>query len=405
MSDPAATPLSPRHPLWRVGFRPFFLLACLSGLLLPSLWLLFLRGKLVLPTFPAGLGTHPFFWHAHEMFFGFGLALLGGFLLTASKNWVNQRGYHGLALQLLVAGWLLARWAMSGGGSGGISASDWPAPLWLAAVFAYPLLLVALLWRTLWQHRAQDSFRADNRYFLLLLPLLPVAEALLLSADEFNAGVSMSLALFRLAFLLMLERTLQPFMQGAFQVRLWRQPRFDEVVRLLGAALIFTPWLPAAVSSLLAAALGGLLLYRLARWQPQLACRRLELAVMYLGLLCMALHLLLEAAAPWLALPQVGSAATHLFTLGLLGLIGPAMMVRISKGHTGRKVGFDRGDKAVLWLMLAALLARVVLPQLLPALYARWLDIAATGWLLGFGILLLRYAPYLWQARIDGKEH
>jgi uncharacterized protein involved in response to NO len=194
-------------------------------------------------------------------------------------------------------------------------------------------------------------------------------------------------------------------MQGAFLVRLWRQPRFDEAIRLLGAALIFAPWLPDAVSSLLAAVLGGLLLYRLARWQPQLACRRLELAVMYLGLLCMALHLLLAAAAPWLALPQVGSAATHLFTLGLLGLIGPAMMVRISKGHTGRKVGFDRGDQAVLWLMLAALACRVLLPQVLPALYARWLDIAATSWLLGFGILLVRYAPYLWQARIDGKEH
>lgn len=400
MSDSLAPPLSPRHPLWHVGFRPFFLLTCLSGLLLPSLWLLFLRGKLALPAFPAGLGAHPFAWHAHEMFFGFGLALLGGFLLTASKNWVNQRGYHGTALQLLVAGWLLARWAMSGT----VDTTGWPAPLWLAAVFAYPLLL-ALLWRTLWQHRAVDSFRKDNRYFLLLLPLLPVAEALLLSTEHFSTGVSMSVALFRLAFLLMLERTLQPFMQGAFQVRLWRQPRFDEAVRLLGAALIFAPWLPAAVTSLLAAALGGLLLYRLARWQPQLACRRLELAVMYLGLLCMALHLLLEAATPWRTLPLLGSAATHLFTLGLLGLIGPAMMVRISKGHTGRKVGFDRGDQAVLWLMLAALLARVVLPQLLPALYARWLDIAATGWLLGFGILAWRYLPYLWQDRVDGKEH
>jgi uncharacterized protein involved in response to NO len=29
------------------------------------------------------------------MFFGFGWAVLGGFLLTASKNWVKIRGYHG----------------------------------------------------------------------------------------------------------------------------------------------------------------------------------------------------------------------------------------------------------------------------------------------------------------------
>ena len=27
------------HPLWLVGFRPFFILACLAGLSLPALWL------------------------------------------------------------------------------------------------------------------------------------------------------------------------------------------------------------------------------------------------------------------------------------------------------------------------------------------------------------------------------
>jgi uncharacterized protein involved in response to NO len=26
------------HPLWLVGFRPFFALACLAGLSLPALW-------------------------------------------------------------------------------------------------------------------------------------------------------------------------------------------------------------------------------------------------------------------------------------------------------------------------------------------------------------------------------
>ena len=34
--------------------------------------------------------------------------------------------------------------------------------------------------------------------------------------------------------------------------------------------------------------------------------------------------------------------------LGVMGLIIPAMLIRIAKGHTGRKVVFDRGDKAGL---------------------------------------------------------
>ena len=81
------------HPLWLVGFRPFFILACLAGLSLPALWLTLHFGLIDAPA----LARPPLQWHAHEMFFGFGWAVLGGFLLTASKNWVSIRGYHGSA--------------------------------------------------------------------------------------------------------------------------------------------------------------------------------------------------------------------------------------------------------------------------------------------------------------------
>ena len=81
------------------------------------------------------------------------------------------------------------------------------------------------------------------------------------------------------------------------------------------------------------------------------------------------------------------------------------MLVRISKGHTGRKVVFDAGDKLVLWIMLTALVLRVVLPQLVPAAYGRWVHLSAGAWFLGFGILGLRLLPRLIAPRIDGKEH
>ena len=97
-----------KHPLWLVGFRPFFTLACLSGLSLPILWALIFSGTVPAPT----TSFSPFQWHAHEMFFGFGWAVLGGFLLTASKNWVNIRGYHGSALIFLVCAWLIERVGM-----------------------------------------------------------------------------------------------------------------------------------------------------------------------------------------------------------------------------------------------------------------------------------------------------
>ena len=70
------------HPLWLVGFRPFFLLACLAGLAFPLLWALMFTGALPAPASPVSALQ----WHAHEMFFGFGWAVLGGFMLTATKN-------------------------------------------------------------------------------------------------------------------------------------------------------------------------------------------------------------------------------------------------------------------------------------------------------------------------------
>ena len=88
-----------------------------------------------------------------------------------------------------------------------------------------------------------------------------------------------------------------------------------------------------------------------------------------------------------------------------MGLIVPAMIVRISRGHTGRKVVFETLDKVVLWVMLAGLALRIVAPQLAPGAYSVWIHLTATCWLAGFGLLGCRYVPWLLRPRADGKEH
>jgi hypothetical protein len=50
----------------------------------------------------------------------------------------------------------------------------------------------------------------------------------------------------------------------------------------------------------------------------------------------------------------------HVFTFGAMGLIIPAMLIRIANGHTGRKVVFDRLDKSVLWIMIAGFVIRII---------------------------------------------
>ena len=76
--------------------------------------------RCLLPTTPFS----PSQWHAHEMFFGFGWAVLGGFLLTSTKNWLHPRLSRRGTDGAVVAAWLLERLGMW-------FAGDLPRPLFL----------------------------------------------------------------------------------------------------------------------------------------------------------------------------------------------------------------------------------------------------------------------------------
>ena len=381
------------HPLWLVGFRPFFTLACLAGMTLPIIWALIFGGQLPAPTAP----FNAIQWHAHEMFFGFGWAVLGGFLLTSTKNWVNIRGYHGPALMLLAGAWVIERIGMSFGGG-------WPRPLFLLSNYLFLGSLVAMLMWTLIRYRSQDSYR-DNAFFLVLLPAFIVAKTLMLTGEEFAAGYGMAIALFRLAFLVMLERTLTGFMKAAFAAQILRHPQLDMAIKALGLLLVIEFALPGPLTAVISLLLATLLIIRFFYWKPQLAFRRIDIGIMYVGYLAIVGQLLIEALGHVVNFVWVGSVSVHLFTFGAMGAVIPAMIIRISKGHTGRKVVFDGLDRAVLYIMLLALVVRVLLPQILPGAYLGWIHLAATCWLATFGILAVRYIPMLMQPRIDGREH
>ncbi|MGV0951072.1 MAG: NnrS family protein, partial [Azonexus sp.] len=297
------------HPLWLVGFRPFFALACLAGLSLPIVWVLIFKGVLPAPS----QNFSPVQWHAHEMFFGFGWAVLGGFLLTATKNWVGIRGYHGATLMFLAAAWVFERIGMSFGGG-------WPIPLFLLSNNLFLFTIVALLLTTLIRYRDKDNYRRDNIFFLIVLPLFWVAKTALLSPDYFNVGWSMTLGLFRVAFLIMLERTQSQFMRSAFQVDILRRPVLDAAIKALAAVLVFGALLPAPLLHDLELILGALLLGRLAFWHPLKAFTRLDIGIMYLGYLAITAQLLIDALPPPGDTGWVGTVSVHVFTFGAMGL-------------------------------------------------------------------------------------
>ena len=80
-------------PLLTAGFRPFFLAAAAWATLSMAAWMPMLSGELELPS-----RFDPLSWHIHEMLFGFVMATVGGFLLTAIPNWTGRAPVAGTPL-------------------------------------------------------------------------------------------------------------------------------------------------------------------------------------------------------------------------------------------------------------------------------------------------------------------
>ncbi|MBE9532760.1 MAG: NnrS family protein, partial [Proteobacteria bacterium] len=91
--------------LFELGFRPFFLFASLFSIIVTALWMANFSFGWTLPI----SNVTPIAWHGHEMVFGYGAAVVAGFLLTAVRNWTGVPTISGIPLILLVSTWILAR--------------------------------------------------------------------------------------------------------------------------------------------------------------------------------------------------------------------------------------------------------------------------------------------------------
>ena len=145
--------------LWQLGFRPFYLLASGFAALSIPLWALQYSGLL-----PAAY-LHGPLWHAHEMLFGFTLAVIVGFLFTAGRNWSNQPTPTGAALAALALLWVAARLLV-------LTPWGWAAA---AANVGFVLAAAVALARPLVAARNRRNY-----FFVGLLGLLAVAASVLL---------------------------------------------------------------------------------------------------------------------------------------------------------------------------------------------------------------------------------
>lgn len=373
----SAAALPPRKARLPFANAWFFLAAALYAALILPYSVLALLG--LLPALP-GLATSA--GHAHEMLFGFALAVIAGYLL----------GPQPLRFTLALLGcWALAR----------LCFLLWPGS-WLALASA-GAFAAGLAWKVLPRFLgAAKKWRNQT--------VAPVVAGLgLLSAiasGGFAAGsdrLMLEEALLLVATLMffMGGRIIAPAIAGNAQSQGWRldarvQPAIEgAVLILLGLALLLNllPWpLTRQVTGAVLVAAALLTAIRLLRWQPW-RCARPELLTLLLGYAWLAIGLLLLGLGTLLpALPL--NATLHALTVGALGSLTFAVMARTRLIYRFRDPAAQPWIQGMALLISLAALARV-LPAVLNQPQQGWLLLAAGCWSLAFLALTL----LLWRCR------
>jgi uncharacterized protein involved in response to NO len=333
------------------GFRPFFLLA--------SVWAVVAAiAVVVAPHF----GMTPGPWHAREMIFGFGSAVLAGFLLTAVPTWTGRLPLANGPLLGLVVLWGLGRLGVATG----VPALD---------LLFLPALCVAIGW-PLVRARRWRAFKVAAA-----LPVLFVAEAGLFAPDVLPAIDRHFLALAAYGWLI-------ATVGGRLLGHLSGRPGHDGLDRLALALLLLAlaGWTlvePSWPFRPLMAMAGLAVLVRQARWRPFSGTDQIA-GALHGAHAMLGLSLVLSAAgvAPGLV--------AHLFALGAMSLAMMAVMIRTTSRFLQKPVLIGR----ILTLIAAAALARAG-AELAADFRTGLLVLTGLCWLLAHAQFLRRYGAAL----------
>jgi uncharacterized protein involved in response to NO len=370
------------------GFRVFFLAAAALAAAVGLVWAASLYGV----AGPAAIGVAA---HAHEMVFGFGGAVVAGFVLTAVPRWTSTPRVHGAPLLALALLWTLARAAPWLGGA--------PALLFHAAGALFlPGVALAV---------GVPIVRARSRrnYGVLAIlvglgALAATSHAALLGWVSVAPSRPAATAAWALGLLVMVigGRVTPLFTKNALAragspATVRARDRRDDVA--LGAAVAavlasVTP-LPDVVVAAAFLVAAGAAAGRMWGWGTLAAARDPLVFVLHTGYAWVAVALALRGVAALAPAQVPPPLALHALTVGGIGTYTLGMMARVALGHTGRELRAPPLATVAFVLLHGAALVRLLAP-------ASALPAAALLWAAAFGLYLLVYTPILTSPRADG---
>lgn len=383
--DPAKAPV-----LLSYAFRPFFLLNGVFAVLVVFLWLMALHG--------GGVSAMTPLWHGHEMLVGFTMAAVAGFSLTAVANWTGRPAVQGWPLAVLVASWLAGRLAM-------LLVARLPAGWVFFLDMLFPVLLAILL--------SREILAARNRrnYPLVAIIFTMAGENALyhLGAAQWLPGFDRLAVYLLIHTLLLLVAIIAGRIVPNFTANWLRQQdrtqmpvNNDHVDRavialtaLTGLSASFIPahW-PTGVLAFAAAAAHA---FRLSRWKGMATISNPLLFVLHAAYMWLPIgYALLGCAVFGWLFPA--PAALHALTMGAIGGMVLAVTTRVALGHTGRPLQAARLTVFAYWVLMIAVVLRVIGP-LTGKTYMLMIDLSATGWMLAFAVFTWVYWPILSRPR------
>ena len=393
--DATPRPRAYRGPAFLAGgFRPFFLFGALWSALAVPLWLAaYVHGYALGGALPAML------WHAHEMIYGYAVAAVTGFVLTAVPNWTGRLPLRGAPLAVLFGLWLAGRLAMLASGVIGPAAA---AAIDLALL---PVLIFVVV-REL--HAAHNFHNLPVAGTLALLFAGNVLVHLQALGIAYTAALGHRIGVATLVALISLigGRIVPSF------TRNWlakarpnvRAPaphdRVDSVclVFVVAALLAWVAAPEALISGLLALGGSAAAAIRLARWRGLATVREPLLFVLHVGYAWVPIGLALLGVNGLFALLPPG-APLHVLTVGAVGTMTLAVMTRASLGHSGRALTAGPGTVLIYGLVSLAALLRIAVP-LAGSQMAIVISLAGVAWMAAFALFAALYAPIFF----DGKQ-
>lgn len=381
--------------IFNLGFRIFFASAAVYAVISMALWLFVYRGGL----FSTHMSIAPQYWHGHEMVFGYSMAVVAGFLLTAVGNWTGKTMPSGQRLYLIWLPWLFAR----------LIFIALPQFLWLGilADIVFTILFLISITKPVIKTKQWRQMGILSKVVLMLIANLFCLAATL--GWQIGWYYALYLGVFVIiGLVLTIGRRVTPFFisRGVGYAFEPRNNHYIDRISLISFVVFFL--LEVFTSQQLLASLCALVCafvqaWRLQGWYTQGIWKKPLLWSMFVSMGCIVFGQLMY----FLRIFQFGitnSLAMHMMAVGGIGILSLSMMARVSLGHSGRSI--HQPPKTVPWaigLLSVATVFRVILPWLMPQHLVIWIMHAQILWLIAFFLLSVSYMNIWRTPRIDGR--